>query len=210
MPATIPVHVALRTELRKSVSEALAFNERLEVLISVKSRQSGDNNFHGRIDFSQPPWNAQIANVVMDLHALARDEEAMLRLVLHLPSRLRGGSSENTAKALENIVRLCEGADDSSVRGRLKKLNAWLRRADIALGRTEMPRKLPRVEGEPERRCTFCEKHTLKMFPHAGEVYCGNPDCYDSEGRRPKAKLEFSPIVGDFVLVWQDNEVGLP
>jgi hypothetical protein len=68
MPAVIPVHTALRSRLKDSVNHALALNVRLEKMIAVKSR-TPDGGFHGKIDFSQPPWSAGAANAMMDLHA---------------------------------------------------------------------------------------------------------------------------------------------
>src|SRR5271166_2316082 len=157
MPAAIPVHIALRSRLKDSVNHALALNERLEKVIAVKSRTSS-GGFHGKIDFSQPPWSAGVAHAIMDLHAQSRDMEACLRISLRLPKRERGGSGNNTRIALENVVRLSEGADDHIVKANTRWLEGWERRALIALNVTEAPRRLPRREGFPEPKCPFCEK----------------------------------------------------
>src|SRR5580692_10779028 len=115
MPQVVPVHIALRSALKESVQQAIILDERLEALIAVRSRQPSER-FHGKVDHSQPPWNAQVANVILDLHAKAREMEAWLRASQGLPYRLRGGSGQNTRQALENVCRLSEAAADGTVR----------------------------------------------------------------------------------------------
>ena len=209
VPAVIPVHVALRSKLKDSVQHALALNERLKRVIAVKSR-TASGGFHGKIDFSSPPWNASAANLIMDLHSQAREAEALLRLTLHLPSRPRGGSDGNTLKALEGIVRLSEGADDGSVRANTRWLDSWSRRASIALGETEAPRRIPQQPGSPVPSCPWCKRDTLRSFPLHGIIKCVDISCKDTEGRRPSAKMEFSTVMNDWTLVWMDQEVGVP
>lgn len=209
MPAVIPVHVALRSRLKDSVSHALSLNDRLEKVIAVKSRDAS-GGFHGKIDFSSPPWCAAVANVIMDLHAQSRDTEACLRISLKLPKRPRGGSSSNTRIALENLVKLSEGADDDAVRKNIRWLESWSRRAGIALSETEMPRRLPRIEGRKEPPCPFCKCRTLRMLPLEGIIRCMDKDCKDEEGRRPLAYLKYSRFTKQMELIWQDNIVGIP
>jgi len=209
MPAVIPVHAELRSRLKTSVQRALTLNERLEGIIAERSRQPS-GGFHGKIDFSQAPWNASAANAIMDLHAEARDAEGRLRAILKLPYRERGGSDDNTRRALEAVLRLSQAADDFSVRSNTRWLDAWCRRAAITLGETEAPRRLPRVEGHDEPGCPWCGNHTLRMFPLEGLIKCVNPDCRDEEKRRPVAQLVYSEYARDLVLLWMDNVVGLP
>jgi hypothetical protein len=209
MPAVIPVHVAIRETLKDSVGHAITLDSRLELLIAERpSRPSG--NFHGKIDFSSPPWHAPVAHCHFDLHALSRKLERDLRSELNLPRRYRGGSSSNTPKALHAVNRLAQGADDFIVRLSTKELEKWSRRASIALELTEAPKKLPRLPKEPERPCPWCKNRTLRILPLKGEIYCVNPACKDEEGRKPKASLEYSSIANDLVLIWQDNLIGTP
>ncbi len=203
MPTVIPHEIAIRERLKDTVSHALGLNEKLESVIAIKSKQPS-GVFHGKIDHSQPPWAASVANCVLDLHAASREMEEWLRVSLHLPQRHRGGSSVNTRKALEAVVRLSQGADDHSVDRYIRELNGWCRRALIALGHTEPPRRIPRLPGEAEPACPWCHNHTLRMFPVAGLIKCVTPKCNDEEGRKPEARMEYSSHVGDFVLVWQD------
>ena len=207
MPAVIPVHTALRSRLKDSVSHAIILNDRLELVIAVKSRNNS-GGFHGKIDFSQPPWYAAVAHAIMDLHAQSRDMEACLRISLRLPARPRGGSDNNTRIALESVLRLSEGADDGSVKANTRSLDSWSRKASIALNETEVPRRLPRLEGQPEPPCPWCKNHTLRMLPLYGTIKCMNPECKDEEARKPVAKLEY--FEHEFVLRWQDGIMGLP
>jgi hypothetical protein len=209
MPAVIPLHVAIRTRLRESVSHALSLNERLESVIAVKSRVNS-GAFHGKVDHSQPPWSAAVANAVLDLHAMSREAEGRLRASLSLPYRPRGGSSDNTGKAMESLLRLSEGADDAYVRENIRWLDGWCRKASIALNEAEVPRRLPRMEGQGEPSCPCCECRTLRMLPLHGLIRCVNPECRDDKDRKPSARLEYSDHAGEMVLRWQDDIIGLP
>lgn len=209
MPAVIPLHAAIRTRLRDAVAHALSLNQRLESVIAVKSRQNS-GGFHGKIDHSQPPWSAPVASAVMDLHAMSREAEGRLRASLSLPCRARGGSSDNTRGALESLLRLSEGAQDAFVRENIRWLDGWCRKASIALGETEIPRRLPRTEKQDEPSCPFCECRTLRMLPLYGIIRCINPECTDDQDRKPSARLEYSGIAGEMVLRWQDDIIGLP
>src|SRR5271163_3805839 len=143
MPATIPQHIAIRTRLAESVTHALELGERLESLIAVKNRMPS-GSFHGKIDHSQPPWNAPVAYAITGLHALARRMEKEVRADLDLPPRTRGSSDRNTGEALKAVVRQCERADDFTVRVYTRELERWWRSAKIALDEIEIPKRLPR------------------------------------------------------------------
>jgi hypothetical protein len=192
VPATIPVHIALRARLKDAGHHALSLNERLESVIAVKSR-TASGGFHGKIDFSQPPWQAQVAMAIMDLHAQVREAEGCLRVSLRLPYRERGGSSGNTRKAMEAVLRLSEGADDGSVKANTRWIDGWNRKASIALGKTEIP---------------FCKNRTLRMLPLEGLIKCINPVCKDEKEKKPEARLEY--FEHELVLRWQDDIIGLP
>src|SRR5260370_41626453 len=126
--APIPVHVAIRPRLKDSVGHAIDLDARLEEFITYRPHQPS-GNFHGKIDFSQPPWHAPAAYSHLDLHSLSRKLERELRSELRLPWRPRGGSAVNTRKALEAVCRLAEGPNDSIVRLRPGEREKWTRRA---------------------------------------------------------------------------------
>jgi len=162
------------------------------------------------VDFSQPPWHAPVANAYLDFHALSRKIERDLRFELGLPARYRGCSDANTKIALEAVVSLCEKADDFAVRVNTRELERWSRNASIALGMTEIPRRLPRSPGGTEPRCPFCKRRTLRSRALTGEVLCIDTTCKDGDGNRPRARMEYSSYADNMVLIWQDNVVGLP
>lgn len=198
--------MALRADLRDTVAHALGLNESLEAIIAIKSRQP--SGFHGKVDHSQPPWNACAANIILDLHSWARESEALMRIRLNLPLRTRGGSSGNTRKALEGITALSQGCDDSVVRDSKRWLDGWCRKARIALGHEEAARRLPRISGERSPQCPWCDKDTLRQLALDGVIKCVDPSCTDSEGRRPVARLEM--FHGEWTLRWQDGILGSP
>ena len=209
MPKDIPAHIAIRNDLRERVDHALALNSRLGGLIAVRPRQPS-GVFHGKIDFSQPPWHAPVATAFLDMHALSRKLERDLRFELGLPLRYRGCSDANTAKALEATVNLCEKADDFAVTLNVREIRRWSRQASTALGETEVPKRLPRSPGGAEPRCPFCKMRSLRSRVLVNKIYCINTACKDDEGRKPEAQMEYSPYAGEMVLVWQDKVVGLP
>jgi hypothetical protein len=209
VPAEIPRHEQIRLRLKDSADNAVILYERLEYLIAVKSRQPS-GAFHGKIDFSQPPWCAPVAHAITDLHALSRKMERELRAELGFPRRNRGASDHNTRKALQSVLKLAEGADDIMVSFCTRELDKWTGRASVALGLIEFPKRLPRVPGASEPACPFCKNHTLRSKPGEGQIFCINPKCKDEENRKPEAHLEYSKVVGDLVLVWQDGIAGVP
>lgn len=186
-----------------SITHALELNERLEHLIAVKTRQH--DNFHGKIDHSQPPWCAPVAYAITGLHSMSRRMERELRAELNLPFRYRGSSGGNTREAFKAVLRLCESADDYAVRLYTRELDKWWRNAKIALDEMEIPKRLPRSPGKPEPACPFCENHTLRVKIMENEIWCVNPRCVDENGKKPKAFMDYSKIAGDWVVRWQDG-----
>jgi hypothetical protein len=204
VPQKIPRHAAIRARLAESVTNALELNVRLEPLIAVKNRQQA-GSFHGKVDHSQPPWCAPIAYAITDLHALARRMERETRRELGLPFRVRGCSGGNTKNALDALIRLCESADDFTVRVYTRELEKWWRHAKVALDEIEVPKRLPRSPGSPEPRCPFCKNHTLRAKILQNEIWCINPSCKDGEGKKQKAHMDYSKVVGDWVVRWDDG-----
>lgn len=202
---------SLRDDLRDTVDHALSLHDRLGELTHVKSRQPS-GTFHGKVDFSQPPWHAPAASAFLALHALARKLERDMRHDLGLPPRERGSSPGNTRKALEAVISLAEKADDDYVRMNARELERWSRSAGIALNEIEIPKRLPRQAGEAERPCPWCKLKTLRMCPFNtdghGEIRCINGKCKDDQGRRPSAVMEF--FAGEMVLRWMDGVIGTP
>jgi hypothetical protein len=207
MPSVIPRHVAIRSDFRTTVKAAASLNEYLESVIGVKSRGSSEV-FHGKVDHSQPPWNASVANMILELHAWVRDTERMWRYRMGLHIRDRGGSRRNTYVCMRMLTGLAEGVDDPTVMSGDRWLNGWCKRSKATLGFTESAKRLPRVKGESSALCPWCKRDTLREMALAGVIFCMDPSCVDDEGRRPKAQLEY--FQGEMVLRWQDGIIGAP
>lgn len=207
MPRTIPKHVAIRTDFRDTVTVVFVLAERLETIIAVKSRGS-EQVFHGKVDHSQPPWNAGAANMIFELHAWTRFTERLWRRTAGFPERPRGGSQANTGKALAALCGLSETVCDELVLEDRRWLDSWARRAKIVLGEEESIRRLPRQLGAREPKCPWCKRDTLRQKALEGIVFCMDPVCKDDEKRRPLAQLEY--FRGEMVLRWQDGIIGAP
>lgn len=207
MPPVIPKHVAIRNDLRETAKLAVILNQCLESVIGAKARGSSEV-FHGKVDHSQPPWSAPVANMILELHAYVRETEAMWRFRMKFSSRIRGGSEKNTYACLEMLAGLAEGIDDSAVSTADRWLNGWCKRAKATLGVTESAKRLPRVPGEGIALCPWCKRDTLREMALAGVIFCIDPRCVDEENRRPKAQLEY--FAGEWCLRWQDDILGNP
>lgn len=182
---------------------------RLSELIAHPASRVNSESKHGKVDHSQPPWNAAVAHLILDLHAESRTMEADLRWLLDMPFMLRGGKDNNTYLALNAVLNLAEAAEDIDVAQCVKWLNSWCSRAAITLGDKEFPQHLPRDVGQSEPRCPYCEHLTLRFWSIRGEVRCINPECLDESQRRPVARMEYSIIAQEWVLAWKDGSVGV-
>lgn len=209
-PASPGTEVSPRENLRTEVTEALKLGGILETVIHLRATTGERQLIRSRIAHGSPPWEASVAYAVTELWSEARRLEAGLRSEHGMPVRPRGGSDRNTRLALEALRRLCEAADDYSVRYVTGRLTGWNGRASAALGITELPRRLPRVPGQAEARCPWCGYDTLRQMPREGVVFCVLADCRDEEGRRPRGKLEWFAPSQEFVLRWQDMIIGAP
>lgn len=220
MPSnTVSPAVAIRATFSELIAEAADLSGRLEVLVGVKTRQPGA--FHGKVDHSQPPWNAPVAYAITDLHSLARFLEKDIRRKQGLPQRVRGDSDENTQNALKAVRRLAEGADDGLVGEYIREMSRWLRNARLAalgagddgpdLDRVEAPKRLPRTPGKPEPACPWCHNHTLRVKILENEIWCISPACPPEidgvKQRKQKARMDYSKIVGDWVIRWDDGVI---
>jgi len=201
--------VTLREDLKQVVQAVLVVNQRLEAVVATPVRRVRDEAKRGRVDHSQPPWNAAVAHLITDLHARSRELERELRDRASLSLLHRGGGSSNTRAALEAALSVAEAVPDADVAAALRWLVGWTRRAQVALGVRDQPRRLPRRPHEVEPRCPYCLNHTLRFWATRGEVRCVNPCCVDEAGRRPAALMEYSCVAMDWVLAWRDGSVGV-
>lgn len=208
---TEPVRSNVRERLRAAVVSAVDLNGRLEVIIATATSRPGGGGRAGRIDHSQPPWNAPVAHLVLELHVLARYLENDLRDLIGLRWIIRGGDDANTRFALEAIANLAEAVtQDGWLLKPAHDLDSWCSRSLVVLGDRDVPQRLPRNVGQAEARCPYCGHLTLRFWSSRGEVRCVNPGCRDGDDRRPVARMDYSPVVQGWVLAWRDGTVGLP
>jgi len=206
-----PARSNVRERLRAAVTSAVDLNGRLETVIATATSRLGGRGHPGRIDHSQPPWNAPVAHLVLELHALARYLENDLRDLVGMRWIARGGDDANTVFALEAIVNLAEAVtQDRWLLKPTHDLDGWCSRSLVVLGERDVPQRLPRNVGQPEARCPYCGCHTLRFWSSRGEVRCVNPACRDDDDRRPAARMDYSIVAQSWVLAWRDGTVGLP
>jgi len=205
-----PVRSTVRERLSVAVDDAVSLNDRLDAIIATPTSRLGGRGRVGRIDHSQPPWNAPVAHLVLELHALARYLENNLRDLVGMSWLPRGGDDENTVFALRAITSLAEVVQDNWLFEPARQLGGWCARSLVVLGERDLPQRLPRNVGEAEARCPYCGHLTLRFWSSRGEVRCVNPGCRDGDGRRAVARLDYSPVIQGWVLAWRDGTVGLP
>jgi hypothetical protein len=199
---------SVRALLEDAVKLVWHLNELLELMVPYAGTgQSDEVKRHGQMIHASPPWQAQAANLVMDLHAEARRLERSLKAEVmgDRSSVDRGGSSRNTWLALKALLRLTEAVEDVTAADVLVALERWTSRAEVVLGKAEPARRLPRAIGAGEPRCPWCAYLTLRCRPQNGLVYCVNPTCTDEDGRRPRALMGVDYLTGEAVLTWQDG-----
>jgi len=201
---------SLRDCLREAVRDCITLNERLEAVIHLPQQHLSGDIRHGKVSAAPIPWFSAGAYLITDLHAESREMEARLRMTAGQPVRDRGGSGGNTYKALEAVLGLAWAVDDGRVLECTKWLERWCGRARIALGEADQPRRLPRQPGQRDPVCPYCGAQTLRYWALSGIIRCINPSCFLEDGGRAQARMEFSTIADDFVVVWSDNSVGVP
>jgi hypothetical protein len=201
------VNGTLRDRLRDEIAQALALAAQLQAVTHLKASHD-KGPLRGKVSHGSIPWEGSAEWPLLDLHASSRDTEHDLRYFLGLPARPRGGSDGNTRKALEYIASSASSADDHLVERQVRWIRRWNNQAAGALGQIELPRRLPRIPGQSEARCPWCQNDTLRQRPLEGIVFCLLVDCRDEEGRRPRGQLEF--FNGEWVLRWQDMIIGAP
>jgi hypothetical protein len=151
---------------------------------------------------SSPPWNAQAANAVFDIHEGVRRLEQAVRLLAagHEGAR-RGGSDAATVAALRAVASLGHALErqDAAAAGRL--VERWI----------TMILQLPAIDEAPvwdriPAPCPYCGTRWLYAARRSGEVRCAFADCRDLDGNPfPRARPEWDER-GRF-LRWADGTV---
>lgn len=164
---------------------------------------------------SSPPWNAAVAAAVLDAHAGLRQIERDLRTrVTGQPGEPRGGSDQNTARALASIVNLTEAISARDADQIARLLMRWASATQRLMAIDTLAKWLPirRQRGARPPRCPYCKTYSLRIAERSGVVMCFYPGadgngCTDRDGRQPYATLELSKLNGDPVLLWADGVV---
>lgn len=201
---------SLRSHLQEAVHACVILSERLENVLATPLQHLPGEVRHGKVSAAPVPWYTTAAWLITDLHAESRRMEATMRVHANQPTRQRGGSDLNTYKALESVVAVSWAVEDEFVQECTRWIEKWCGRARIALGEADEPRRLPRQPGQKDPACPFCTERTLRFWALSGAVRCVNPACFLEDGRKASARMEYSNVASDFVLVWNDNSVGVP
>jgi hypothetical protein len=116
----------------------------------------------------------------------------------------RGGSDANTLAALNSIVKLVHGLPEDVARGARGQMEHWVEQArqirDIGESEKWIPIHVPRGHLPPA--CPYCKTFSLRIAQESGRVACVNGKCEDSNGDRPRGRIEKNRVNGNVVLVW--------
>lgn len=194
------------TRIQDDCTELISLLTRLEDEIPEKRRNphggygSGSGGHH-----PLAAWNAPAAMLVMDLHAGTRDLELELRYRISGSTRSRGSSSRNTERSLEVIPSLAAAVDYHTAQQVIARLESWIRRARLILGDAEPFSRLPRLPGQGDPVCPFCNtRGSLRVLHLTGAVRCLRPSC------RASGRIEVGAYSQEPSLMWNDGTTGLP
>jgi hypothetical protein len=209
--AIMQTPVAIHVRISDDVAAMEALLERLEEELPEKKKNP--HGGHGSAKGGHPPltsWNTQVAMLVMDIHAGVRELETDLRYAIAGTVRVRGGSDGNTTRSLRALPGLCAGSDHAAVQLACKKLEGWIYRAQLILGDVAPFSRLPRLPGQGEPVCPFCNSAGSLRVQHAtGKVRCLKPSCRDTEGNKPSGLVEMGQFSAQPLIAWSDGTTGV-
>jgi hypothetical protein len=154
-------------------------------------------------------WNTRAALLFLEVHEGIRELEQNAKYMMSGRIRTRGGSDGNTSAALEGLPGLLSAAEHDVALMVARKLEAWAFRARLVLGEVEPFSRLPRLPGQGDPPCPWCQRQTLRYRPYSGIVKCVNPACQDSQGNQPQGTLDIGQYSGEPVLAWADGSTGV-
>lgn len=203
--------VALHVRVADDVAALTGLLVRLEE--ELPEKRKNPHGGHGSAKGGHHPlssWNTQVAMLILDIHAGARDLETDLKYQVTGRIRTRGGSDGNTAKCLAGLPALCAGLDYAAVHLTCKKLESWIWRSRMVLGDVEPFSRLPRLPGRKDFGCPFCKTSgSLRVHHGKGVVICLKPDCKDSQGNRPRGRVEVGQFSEERLIAWTDGTTGV-
>jgi len=191
------------------IAELRPLLTQLEALLPepVADPTSGTMSRH-RVTGSPAPWHPEAGPVLLTIHEEVRRLEASLRQEVagHLGPR-RGGSDANTDAALSAIANLVFAVPEEHAAGVVRVLKRWIRQAqqirDIGEAERWEPIKVPGGQLPPS--CPFCSTYSLRVARRSGLVACSNARCEDSNGERPRGRIDKNRLDGSAMLVWADG-----
>ena len=178
-----------------------------ETLVGVRDQQPSVH-VRGKPG-SRPPWNPAVAHALLDARQGIRELERDMRLeVTGSSGPARGGADVNTTGALKAIAAMEQAVTRDRVMDALRALNSWanaIRRLPAIDDLPQWRRLRPGPAGTPPL-CPFCSTYSLRVAVESGVVACFFPDCADSDGNRPRARLDVNRLNGEPVLIWSSGE----
>lgn len=197
---------AAQGRLQTACLRAWRLNQVMEELVPHREVSHDDVVSQTRVT-AAPPWHTRAALLVMDLHALAREQERVLILEVSDNVKVRGGSDLNTHYALDALPRLAEAVDAQLTWSTVFAMERWVHRAEELLGLVEPLRHLPTAPGEREPRCPWCGYLTLRWQMRLSRIRCVNPGCRVDvqRDRRPTGYLKMNLDTGVTEIVWDDE-----
>lgn len=202
---------SLHTRLTGTTGELITLMPLIEAELPEKKRNpyggfgSGKGG-HGPLC----AWNVQAAMLILDVHVGARELESNLRYQVAGTFWVRGGSEANTEHCLKGLPALAAGAPYDVAVLAIRRLESWIYRGKLILGLAEPLSRLPRLPGESEPVCPYCErKGTLRVRHATGVVTCLHPACRDSNDKKPAGRIELGKYSGEPMIAWADGMTGV-
>lgn len=202
---------ALHTRITDAVADLAALLGKLEDEVPEKKRSpyggfGTGKGGHGPLC----SWNTPAAMLVLEIHEGIREIEQNLRYHTSGVLRERGDSPGNTSKCMAGIPALAAGAPHDVVMGACRKIESWCYRAGLVLGQIDPVSRLPRLPGEKDPKCPYCQTSgTLRVRHATGIVTCLRPGCRDSNGDRPRGKIEVGSYSHEPIIAWADGQTGV-
>jgi hypothetical protein len=201
----------MHTRISEAVTDLTGLIARLEEEIPEKRKQpyggygSGKGG-HGPL----AAWNSPAAMLLLEIHAGIRDLETDLIYQIAGVIRTRPGSDGNTLAALNGLPALTAGVPYESARQAARRLESWAYRASLILGDVDPFSRLPRLPGETDPACPYCHvRGSLRVRHATGTVMCLRPGCKDSEGNRPRGRIEVGSFSKEPLIAWADGTTGV-
>jgi hypothetical protein len=153
---------------------------------------TGPGFISGAAVASQPPWNAAVANALMDAHAGLRRLEAQVRRRVTGSVLARGGSDASTRSAIEALVNFAPTLARHHAAEVARQMDRWSVSVMSLPAVDHLPYWMPirLSDGSATPPCPYCGTPSLRRHEAYGVVACLKPSCPAATGgRRPWAQI---------------------